>query len=55
MSRDIVLAIDQGTTGSTGLLLDRNLRVLATHNVEFPNHYPQPGHVEHDPQRSHSL
>ncbi len=46
--RDLVLAIDQGTTGSTGLLLDRDLRVLATHNVEFPNHYPQPGHVEHD-------
>ena len=43
---DIVLAIDQGTTGSTALLLDSHLRVLATHNVEFPNHYPQPGHVE---------
>jgi len=46
--RDLVLAIDQGTTGSTGLLLDRDPSVLATHNVEFPNHYPQPGHVEHD-------
>jgi glycerol kinase len=45
-----VLAIDQGTTGSTALLLDPSLRVLATHNVEFPNHYPQPGHVEHDPE-----
>jgi len=45
---DLVLAIDQGTTGSTALLLDRNVRVVATHNVEFPNHYPQPGHVEHD-------
>ena len=45
---DLVLAIDQGTTGSTALLLDRNVRVVATHNVEFPNHYPEPGHVEHD-------
>ena len=45
---DLVLAIDQGTTGSTALLLDSNVNVLATHNVEFPNHYPQPGHVEHD-------
>ena len=45
---DLVLAIDQGTTGSTALLLDRDVRVVATHNVEFPNHYPQPGHVEHD-------
>ncbi len=45
---DLVLAIDQGTTGSTALLLDANMKVCATHNVEFPNHYPQPGHVEHD-------
>ncbi|MFT5587016.1 MAG: glycerol kinase [Cognaticolwellia sp.] len=48
MPRDIVLAIDQGTTGSTALLLSQDLRVLATQNVEFPNHYPKPGHVEHD-------
>jgi glycerol kinase len=45
---DLVLAIDQGTTGTTALLLDSNVRVVGTHNVEFPNHYPQPGHVEHD-------
>lgn len=49
MSKDLVLAIDQGTTGSTALLIDVNIRVVAAHNVEFPNHYPQPGHVEHDP------
>ncbi len=46
---DVLLAIDQGTTGSTALLLDQNIRVLATHNVEFPNHFPKPGWVEHDP------
>jgi glycerol kinase len=46
--RDVVLAIDQGTTGSTALLLDPQVRVVAHHNVEFPNHYPQPGWVEHD-------
>ena len=46
---DVVLAIDQGTTGTTALLLDHDVRVLASHNVEFINHYPQPGHVEHDP------
>jgi glycerol kinase len=44
----LVLAIDQGTTGSTALLIDEQIRVVAKHNVEFPNHYPQPGHVEHD-------
>jgi glycerol kinase len=45
---DVILAIDQGTTGSTALLLDRNVRVVASCNVEFPNHYPSPGRVEHD-------
>ncbi len=43
-----VLAIDQGTTGTTALLLDKNVAVIAQANVEFPNHYPAPGHVEHD-------
>lgn len=45
---DLVLAIDQGTTGSTAMLVDSDVNVIASHNVEFPNHYPQPGHVEHD-------
>lgn len=45
---DLVLAIDQGTTGTTALLVDDRLRVVARANVEFPNHYPAPGHVEHD-------
>lgn len=45
---DLVLAIDQGTTGTTALIIDRNVRVLASRNVEFPNHYPRPGWVEHD-------
>ncbi len=45
---DCVIAIDQGTTGTTALLLDQNVSVVASANVEFPNHYPQPGRVEHD-------
>lgn len=45
---DLVLAIDQGTTGTTAMIVDANIRVLASRNVEFPNHYPQPGWVEHD-------
>ena len=48
MRTDCVLAIDQGTTGTTALLLDAALRVRACVNVEFPNHYPRPGEVEHD-------
>jgi glycerol kinase len=45
---DLVLAIDQGTTGTTAMLVDASVRVLASVNTEFPNHYPAPGHVEHD-------
>lgn len=47
---DLVLAIDQGTTGSTALLLDAQSRVVAARNVEFPNHFPAPGLVEHAPE-----
>ncbi|MSQ82572.1 MAG: glycerol kinase [Myxococcales bacterium] len=45
-----ILAIDQGTTGSTALLIDRQLRVVGKVNREFPQIYPQPGWVEHDPE-----
>lgn len=46
---DLILAIDQGTTGSTALILDRELAVLARANREFAQHFPKPGAVEHDP------
>lgn len=48
--KDLILAIDQGTTGSTALLLDLELNVLASFNREYPQIYPQPGWVEHDPE-----
>lgn len=44
-----VLAIDQGTTGSTVALMDARGKLRATVNVEFPQVYPQPGWVEHRP------
>jgi glycerol kinase len=44
----LVLAIDQGTTGTTALLLNKQVEPIASYNVEFPNHYPAPGLVEHD-------
>lgn len=47
MSR-YILAIDQGTTGTTALIIDRDLNVLAKVNNEFAQHYPKPGWVEHD-------
>ena len=43
------LGIDQGTTGSTALLIDEKWNVVATQNVEHTQIYPNPGWVEHDP------
>jgi glycerol kinase len=43
-----ILAIDQGTTGSTGLVLNEQAQVIGRGYSEFPQHYPQPGWVEHD-------
>src|SRR5512138_3486296 len=43
-----VLAIDQGTTGTTVLILDRRLGVRAKVNQEFRQIFPKPGWVEHD-------
>jgi len=44
-----VLAIDQGTTGSTCLVIDATGRVVGRGYREIPQHFPQPGWVEHDP------
>ncbi len=43
-----VLAIDQGTTGSTALIINENMQVLGRANYEFTQHFPQLGWVEHD-------
>ena len=43
-----VLAIDQGTTGTTVLLLDRRGRVRGRGYAELPQHFPRLGWVEHD-------
>ncbi len=45
-----VMAIDQGTTGTTVMILDPRLNVLGKANSEFEQIYPQPGWVEHDPE-----
>ncbi|PIW00205.1 MAG: glycerol kinase [Deltaproteobacteria bacterium CG_4_9_14_3_um_filter_63_12] len=44
-----LLAIDQGTTGTTAIVLDEELNTQASVNREFAQLYPQPGWVEHDP------
>ncbi len=48
MTARYVMAIDQGTTGSTVLLFDREGRVVGRAYREVTQHYPQPGWVEHD-------
>ncbi len=49
MAKSHVLALDQGTTGSTALILDADATVVGRGYEEFPQHYPRPGWVEHDP------
>ena len=44
-----ILAIDQGTTSSRAIIFDAGLRPVASAQEEFPQHYPHPGWVEHDP------
>src|SRR5215213_5677262 len=48
MSEGLVLSIDQGTTGTTALVFDRDCRVRGRGYSEFTQHYPRPGWVEHD-------
>lgn len=50
MSRKYLLAIDQGTSSSRTVLYDHGAKVVAHAQQEFPQIYPQPGWVEHDPE-----
>lgn len=45
-----VLALDQGTTGSTALVISADGAVLGRGYRELPQHFPAPGEVEHDPE-----
>ncbi len=45
-----ILALDQGTTSSRALLVTHAGRVAGQSQLEFPQIYPAPGHVEHDPE-----
>lgn len=46
--RNYILAIDQGTTGTTALLIDENGETMHRSYSEFTQYYPKPGWVEHD-------
>jgi len=45
-----ILAVDQGTTGSRAVLYDRRGQAVVSAYEEFPQHFPRPGWVEHDPE-----
>src|ERR1700688_4095765 len=45
-----VLAIDQGTTSSRAIVFRADGTIAAIAQQEFPQHFPQPGWVEHDPE-----
>lgn len=45
-----ILALDQGTTSSRGFVFRSDLTVAGVAQEEFPQHYPAPGWVEHDPE-----
>ena len=49
MTRDHILALDQGTSSSRSIVFDRQGRIKAMAQREFRQIYPQPGWVEHDP------
>src|SRR5918911_2695918 len=48
MAGDYVLAIDQGTTGTTAMVFDHDSAIVGQAYSEFTQHYPRPGWVEHD-------
>lgn len=48
--KPMILAIDQGTTSSRALIFDDKAGLVALSQREFPQIYPQPGWVEHDPE-----
>jgi glycerol kinase len=44
-----ILAIDQGTTSSRTIVFDQDMKIVATAQEEFEQHFPQSGWVEHNP------
>ncbi len=50
MAKTHILVVDQGTTSTRSIVLDREARRVGLAQVEFAQHYPAPGWVEHDPE-----
>ena len=47
----VLIALDQGTTSSRAVVFDLQGHILSVANEEFPQIFPQPGWVEHDPKQ----
>ncbi len=50
MTKDFILALDQGTSSSRAVIFDRYQQPLGMEQVEFTQYYPSPGWVEHNPE-----
>lgn len=48
--KQYLAALDQGTTSSRAVIFTGEGELIASFNKEFPQHYPKPGWVEHDPR-----
>jgi|GEM_PF-944351 len=49
-NRKYIVSLDQGTTGSRTLVLDQQVNIVSIAQRNFPQIYPGPGWVEHDPR-----
>ncbi len=45
-----ILSLDQGTSSSRAILFDENLQIIGVKQTEYPQIYPKPGWVEHNPE-----
>lgn len=48
MTKDYIMAIDQGTTSSRAVLFNHKGEIVGTGQQEFEQFFPKPGWVEHD-------
>ncbi|MGC9113006.1 glycerol kinase GlpK [Acidilobus sp.] len=49
-NKQYVLSLDEGTTSARAIVFDRNPNILGIGQYEFPQYYPKPGWVEHNPE-----
>ncbi len=54
MKEKFILALDQGTTSSRAIVYDKAGKIRSFAQKEFPQYFPKPGYVEHDPQEIYS-